>query len=158
MVEKPRPDDDLESRLSIKGHPLHAMMVSFPIAFLISVAATDVLWLLLQDDFWARLSLWLVGAGAFAGAAAGLVGTIELLLIPGVRRRGVSWSHFIAAMTLLSVAFTNWYLRLADPVDTIMPWGLALSLLGAGLVGVAGWLGANLVFDHRIGIVDKDGD
>jgi uncharacterized membrane protein len=158
MPTEPRPDDNLASRLAIKGHPLHAMMVTFPIAFLISVAATDLAWILLQDDFWARLSLWLVGAGAFAGAAAGLAGTIELLLIPGVRRRGVSWSHFIAAITLISVAFTNWYLRLAGPAEMILPWGFTLSVLGAVLVAVAGWLGANLVFDHRIGIVENDGD
>jgi len=134
------------------------MMVAFPIAFLMSVAATDLMWLLTEDAFWARLSLWLVGAGAASGFAAGLAGTIELLLIPGVRRRGVSWSHFVAAITLISVASTNWFLRLAEPEAQILPWGLMLSLLGAVLVGIAGWLGANLVFDHQIGIVDEDGD
>lgn len=144
--------------MAIAGHPLHAMMVTFPIAFLMSVAATDVVWIISQDPFWARLSLWLVGAGAISGSAAALAGTVELLLIPGVRRRGVSWSHFVAGITLISVAFTNWYLRLAGSEDMILPWGFALSLLGAVLVGIAGWLGANLVFDHRIGIIDHDGD
>lgn len=134
------------------------MMVAFPIAFLISVVATDLAWILFQDEFWARLSLWLVGAGAIGGAAAGLAGAVELLLIPGVRRRGVSWSHFVAAITLISVAFTNWYLRLAGLEDMILPWGFVLSLLGAALVAVSGWLGANLVFDHKIGIINDDGD
>jgi uncharacterized membrane protein len=158
MPREPHPDDDRSSRVAIKGHPLHAMMVTFPIAFLVSVVATDLAWIVFQDQFWARLSLWLVGAGAFAGAAAGLAGALELLLIPGVRRRGVSWSHFVAAMTLISVAFTNWYLRLAGFTEMILPWGFMLSLLGAVLVAVAGWLGANLVFDHKIGIVEEDGD
>lgn len=133
-------------------------MVAFPIAFLVSVVATDLAWILFQDEFWARLSLWLVGAGAVAGAAAGLAGAVELMLIPGVRRRGVSWSHFVAAMTLISVAFTNWYLRMAGYEDMILPWGFVLSLLGAVMVAVAGWLGANLVFDHKIGIITDDGD
>lgn len=158
MPREPQPDDDRGSRVAIKGHPLHAMMVTFPIAFLMSVSATDLMWLLSQDAFWARLSLWLVGAGAVTGTAAALAGTIELMLIAGVRRRGVSWSHFVAAITLISVAFTNWFLRLAGPEEMIVPWGLTLSLLGATLVAVAGWLGANLVFDHRIGIIDHDGD
>ncbi len=158
MPKPPRPDDDLESRVAIAGHPLHAMMVTFPIAFLIAVAATDLAWVFLQDDFWARMSLWLVGAGAVTGLAAGLAGTIELLIIPGVRRRGASWSHFVAAITLISIAFTNWFLRLAGPEEMILPWGLMLSLLGAVMVGVSGWLGANLVFEHQIGVVDDDGD
>lgn len=158
MPKPPRADDDLESRVAIAGHPLHAMMVSFPIAFLISAIATDLAWVVLQDDFWARLSLWLIGAGAVTAAAAGLAGTIELLAIPGVRRRGASWSHFIAAITLISVAFTNWFWRLEDGVEAILPWGLALSLLGGALVGMSGWLGANLIFEHQIGVVDEDGD
>jgi uncharacterized membrane protein len=158
MPTEPRSDDDRGSRVAIAGHPLHAMMVTFPIAFLMSVAATDLIWIFTQDTFWARLSLWLVGAGAITGSAAALAGTIELLLIPGVRRRGASWSHFVAAITLISVAFTNWYLRLAGPEVMIVPWGFMLSLLGAVLVAMAGWLGANLVFDHRIGIIEDDGD
>jgi uncharacterized membrane protein len=158
MPIEPRSDDDRESVLAIAGHPVHAMMVTFPIAFLFSVALTDLAWIVLQDDFWARLSLWLVGAGAATGLAAGVVGALELLLIPGVRRRGVSWSHFIAAMTLISVAFTNWYLRLAGQTEMILPWGFMLSVLGALLVAVAGWLGASLVFDHKIGIIQEDGD
>ncbi len=134
------------------------MMVAFPIAFLTTLVATDAVWVLTGDDFWLRLSLWLVGSGAIMGALAGLVGTLELLLIPGVRRRGVSWSHFVAAITLISVAFTNWFLRLAGGSELIVPWALSLTILGALLVAVAGWLGGSLVFDHQIGIVDDDGD
>ncbi len=134
------------------------MLVAFPIAFLTTLVATDLAWILTGDDFWLRLSLWLVGAGAIMGALAGIAGTLELLLIAGVRRRGVSWSHFVAAVTLISVAFTNWFLRLLGGDALMVPWALSLTLLGALLVGVAGWLGGSLVFDHRIGVVEDDGD
>jgi uncharacterized membrane protein len=158
MVKEPQPDDDRGSRVAIAGHPIHAMLVTFPIAFLMTVVATDLAWIATGDFFWLRLSMWLAGGGAIAGAVAGVAGTIELLLIPGVRRRGVSWSHFVAAVMLISVAFTNWYLRIAGGEDMVMPWAFTLSVLGAVLVAVAGWLGGNLVFDHRIGVVDEDGD
>ena len=134
------------------------MLVTFPIAFLLAMVPADIAWVLTGDEFWARLALWMAGAGFVMGTIAGIAGTIELLIIPGVRRRGASWSHFIAAVTLLSVAFTNWYLRLADPQALIVPLGLSLSVLGALLTGVAGWLGGNLVFEHQIGVVHDDGD
>lgn len=134
------------------------MMVAFPIAFLTSLVATDLAWVLTGDGFWLRLSLWLVGSGAVMGAAAGVAGALELLMIPGVRRRGVSWSHFVAAVMLISVAFINWFLRLAGNEALIVPWALSLTVLGALLVALAGWLGGSLVFDHRIGVVDDDGD
>jgi uncharacterized membrane protein len=158
MVKEPRRDDDRASRVAIAGHPVHAMLVTFPIAFLTTLVATDLAWILTGDYFWLRLSLWLVGGGAIMGVVAGLAGTIELLLIPGVRRRGVSWSHFVAAVTLISVAFTNWFLRIVGTDELIVPWALSLTILGALLVSLSGWLGGSLVFDHRIGIVDDDGD
>jgi uncharacterized membrane protein len=150
-------DEERESRLAIAGHPIHAMMVTFPIALLMLLVPSDLAWALTQDDFWARMSLWLAGAGAFLGLFAAIIGTVELMLVPAVRRHGMGWSHFVAAMALISVAFSNWYLRLVvGPADWIMPWGLALSALGAMLVAIAGWLGANLIFDHRIAILDEE--
>lgn len=134
------------------------MLVTFPIAFLSTLVATDLAWIVTADDFWLRLSLWLVGAGAIMGAVAGLAGTLELLLIKGVRRRGASWSHFVGAVTLIAVAFTNWSLRLVGSDELIVPWALSLTFLGALLVALSGWLGGNLVFDHRIGVVNDDGD
>ncbi len=158
MPTKPGPDDDREARVAVAGHPIHPMLVTFPIAFLLAMVPADLAWLITGDDFWARLGLWLAGAGFVMGTVAGIAGTIELLVIPGVRRRGASWSHFVAAITLISVAFANWHLRIADPAALIMPIGLGLSVLGAVLTGVAGWLGGNLVFEHQIGVVHDDGD
>jgi uncharacterized membrane protein len=150
-------EGERESRLAIAGHPIHAMLVTFPIALITSLLPSDLAWVLTQDAFWARASLWLAGTGAIMGLFAAIIGTLELLLIPAVRRHGMGWSHFVAAMVLIAVAFSNWYLRLeAGAEEWILPWGLALSVLGAGLVMVAGWLGANLIFDHRIAITDEE--
>ncbi len=150
-------DADRESRLAISGHPIHAMLVTFPIALLTLVLPSDLAWVFTRDDFWARMSLWLVGAGAIMGLFAAAIGTIELMLIPAVRRHAMGWNHFVAAMALLSIGFSNWYLRLEVGVEQwILPWGVALSALGAALVMVAGWLGANLIFDHKIAITDEE--
>lgn len=158
MPAEPSAHDDKESRVAVAGHPLHPMLVTFPIAFLIAIVPSDLAWVLTGDDFWARVSLWLAAGGSVMGLIAGLAGTVELLAIPGVRRRGASWSHFLAAIMLISVAFTNWFVRLAGQTEMILPWGLTLSLLGAVLVGVAGWLGGNLVFEHQIAVIEDDGD
>jgi uncharacterized membrane protein len=144
------------SRVAIAGHPIHALLVPFPIAFLIAVFATDLAWWWLQDPFWARVSLWLAGAGAATGIVAGAFGTAELLLGPTIRTRVAAWSHFLVAVMLLSVGVANWGVRLADAEAAILPWGLYLSGLGTALVGVAGWLGGSLVFEHQVGVVEGD--
>ena len=138
--------------VALGSHPLHPMVVPFPIAFLITALATDVAFLFTADEFWLRLSLWLLGAGTFMGIVAGLIGAAELLIITSIRRRAAAWSHFVVAVMLLSVAFLNWFIRWSDPIEALLPWGLALSVLGLLLVSVAGWRGGKLVFEERVGV------
>ena len=117
---------DVGSVVAVVGHPIHVMMVHFPIAF------------------------WM-------GVAASLVGIAELLLVRGIRLHEASWSHAVAAMTLVAIAGANWGMRMLDPA-TILPHGLALSALGSVMVGFAGWHGGKLVFDHGVGILVSSKD
>lgn len=152
------PADGTGTAVAVAGHPLHPMLVTFPIALLLCALGSDLAFWWTADPFWARMSLWLLGVGTAMGALAGATGAAELLLIAGIRRRAVGWSHFVAAVMLLSVGFTNWLWRLEDPAAAVLPLGLGLSALGALLVAVAGWVGGKLVFEHQIGVVDADGD
>ena len=128
------------------------MVVPFPIAFLLGIVGTDLAFLGTADPFWARVSLWLAGGGTVLGVLAGVIGTLELLLIRGIRHRPAGWSHFVMAVMLLAVGFINWLSRIGDPSAAIHGSGLYLSLLGAALVSVAGWLGGDLVFEHHVGL------
>lgn len=149
---------DMASKIAIAGHPLHAMLVTFPIALVCATLGGDVLFWWTADPFFARVSLWTSGWGFGLGALAGLVGTAELLAVPGIRRRAESWSHAIAAMTLLAVVGANWGLRLGDHQGAVLPWGFFLSVLGTGLVGLAGWHGGKLVFEHQMGMILSNED
>jgi len=140
------------SAVAVVGHPIHVMMVHFPIAFVIATLGVDLLYWWSGDEFWARVGMWSAGFTFWTGIAASIVGTAELLLVPGIRLREASWSHAVAAMTLVAIAGANWGLRLVDP-DSILPHGLALSAIAAAMAAFAGWHGGKLVFDHGIGIL-----
>ena len=47
----------VESRMAIQQHPIHPMLVVYPIAFLSVVVVADGLFLLLEQPFWA-LERW----------------------------------------------------------------------------------------------------
>ena len=143
---------DTGSAVALVGHPIHVMMVHFPIAFVIATLGIDLVYWWSGDDFWLRAGLWSAGVTFWTGLGASLAGTGELLLVPGIRSREASWSHAIAAMTLLAISGANWGLRL-DYSDSVLPHGLALSALAAAMAGFAGWHGGKLVFDHGIGIL-----
>lgn len=138
--------------VAIRRHPLHPMLVTFPIALLICGLASDAAYFFIEDEFWARMSLWLLGAGTFMGIVAGTGGAIELLSVAGIRQRAAAWNHFVMGTMLLAVSFTNWLWRLPDAAAAIIPLGIYLSFLGVLLVALTGWMGGKLVFEDEVGI------
>lgn len=140
------------SAVAIVGHPIHVVMVHFPIAFVIATLGIDVFYWWNGDEFWLRAGLWSAGVTFWTGIIASLAGTGELLLVRGIRAREDSWSHAIAGMTLVAMSGANWGLRLDYP-ESVLPHGLALSALCAAVAGFAGWHGGKLVFDHGIGVL-----
>lgn len=145
------PQRSIKSRAAIAGHPLHPVMIHFPVAALMALVASDIGFLLSGDQFWMRASLWLAGVGAFGGWIASTAGIIDLATVPRIRRLITGWSHAIVAVVMLSLASLNWLLRFNDP-SAILPWGLTISLLTAVLIAVAGLLGGQLVYEHAVGV------
>ena len=122
---------DIGSTVALVGHPIHVMMVHFPVAFVMATLGIDVFYWWSGDAFWVRVGLWSAGFAFWTGVAASIVGTAELLLVRGIRLLEASWSHAVAAMTLVAIAGANWGLRLANP-ESMLPHGLALSAHGLG--------------------------
>jgi uncharacterized membrane protein len=145
-------DKDIGSAIAVAGHPLHAMMVHFPIALVISTLGIDLLYWWTGDPFWVRVGVWSSGGAIAAGILAAIVGTLELLAVPGIRVRVASWNHATAGMVLLAIAGANFGLRLYHP-EEILPHGLVLSVLASAATGFAGWHGGKLVFDHGVGLI-----
>ncbi len=121
---------DVGSAVAVVGHPIHVMMVHFPIAFVLATLGVDVFYWWSGDPFWVRVGIWSAGIAFWTGVAASIAGTAELLLVRGIRVLEASWSHAVAAMTLVAIAGASWGLRLTDP-QSILPHGLALSGLAA---------------------------
>ncbi|AJE22513.1 Hypothetical protein Achr_31040 [Azotobacter chroococcum NCIMB 8003] len=145
------PEQTIRSRAALGGHPLHPMMIHFPVAALFGLVASDLGYLLSGDPFWARASLWLAGVGAFGGWLASIAGLVDLFSVRRIRRLVTGWCHAILAVMMLSLASLNWLQRYLA-AEQILPWGLYLSLLTALLIVLAAWLGGRLVYEHAVGV------
>ena len=141
-----------ESRIAIAGHPIHAMLVAFPVALTMCTLGADAFYWWTGDVFWPRAALWASGMAFLFGLLAGVSGTVELLLVPGIRVRAASWTHFVIAVMLLSILGGNWGYRLTTGYEqAVLPWGILLSAFAALFAAVTGWHGGKLVFDYHIG-------
>ncbi len=140
-----------ESRMAIMGHPLHAMSVAFPVALTFCGFGADLFYWWSGEERWAWAALWAVGTAFLFGLLAGITGTMELLLVPGIRIRAAAWTHFVIAVMLLSLLGLNWGWRLTGYETAVLPWGLLLSGFAVVVVIATGWHGGKLVFDYRLG-------
>lgn len=140
------------SAAAVRGHPLHPMVVPFPIAFLIAGLGADLAFWGTGDPFWARAALWLVGAGFFTALAAAALGLVDFLRRASVRQLAIAWAHALGNATVAVLALASWLLRLGGAEQAVLPWGLALSVFIALILAVTGWLGGELSYRHKIGL------
>lgn len=146
------------STAAIAGHPLHPMLVPFPIAFLVGALASDLAFWWTADPFWARASLWLAGAGLVTGVVAAVAGLTDFLGDSRVRSYAAAWVHFGGNAAVLLLTLCSVLIRLGDPAGAVLPIGLILSLVVAGMLMLTGWLGGELSYRHRIGVIPDADD
>jgi uncharacterized membrane protein len=146
-------DTGVPSTVAIAGHPLHPLLVTFPIAFLTSVLATDIAYWLTRDLFWAQVSIWLIGAGIVTGIIAALTGLMDFLKIDRVRQHSAGWIHMVGNVAGLGISLVNFGLRWGNSAGAILPTGIVLSLIVATLLGVTGWYGAELIYRHKVAVI-----
>lgn len=143
--------EQTESRVAILGHPIHAMSVAFPVALTFCTFGADALYWWTGDLFWARAAVWAAGTAFLFGLAAGASGTMELLIVPGIRARAAAWTHFVLAVMLLALLGANWGYRMTGYEAAVLPYGILLSGFSVLVVITTGWHGGKLVFDYRLG-------
>jgi uncharacterized membrane protein len=111
----------IPSTAAIKGHPLHPMLVPFPIAFLVGALASDHAFQESGDPFWARASAWLIGAGVVMGALAAVAGLADFLGSNRVRSITAAWVHFLGNAIAMLLAIWNLVLRLGEAATMQCP-------------------------------------
>jgi uncharacterized membrane protein len=136
----------------IAGHPIHPMLVPFPIVLFIGTLVCDLVFWRTGNRDWADATPWLLAFGiTFAGAAA-VAGVIEFLGDRRIPRLHGAWWHAGGNAVIVVLETVNLWLRCENEVDIILPTGLVLSLVSVGLLLVTGWIGGRLVYRYRVGV------
>jgi uncharacterized membrane protein len=151
--------DDLtrgvRSRAAIMGHPIHPMIVPFPIAFLVGTLVSDFVFASNGDPFWAMMSKWLLVGALVMAAVAAVLGLTDFASIKRAREGSVGWLHMGGNVIAVLLSLFSLIHRWNDPVVGVMPTGLTISVIVTGILLVTGWLGGELVFRYKIGVVEN---
>jgi uncharacterized membrane protein len=130
--------------MRLLGHPVHQILVVFPLGLLATSFFFDLAWLAKGRDHLAIVACWLIVAGVAGGAVAALFGAVDWMAIPrGTRARRIGAFHGVG-MALVAVLYAlSWLLRRDAPAQPELG-AIALSGAGALLTVVTGWLGGEL--------------
>ena len=145
----------MESRAKLLGHPVHQMLIVFPLGLLSAGVVFDVVALMSESPLWGWMAYYLLGAGIVAGLVAAVFGAIDYFAIPrGTRAKYVGTLHGVGNVVVVALFGAGWLLRQDTPADPPVI-ALLFSLLAFLLSAGTAWLGGELV--DRLGVGVDDG-
>ncbi len=146
----------MRSKASIKGHPIHVMLIPFPIAFFVGTLVADIVTLSTLSPFWFFVG-YVLNIGAFSMAAiAAIPGLIDYFnIIPArSRARKHATRHMGLNLTIAALYFVSWLIKENMGGLNFVP--VALEVIGTGMLLYSGWLGWTLVYKHGVAIDERE--
>ena len=140
------------STASIGGHPIHPMLVSFPIVCFVLNFVADIIYIQNRSPGWATATHWLLAIGLGFAALAAVAGLTDFVGDKRIQSADAI-KHMLANVTAVVIELVNLILRLHNP-DFIARTGVILSGLVVLILLYSGWKGGDLVFRHGIGVED----
>jgi nitrite reductase/ring-hydroxylating ferredoxin subunit/uncharacterized membrane protein len=143
--------DGMQSRASVKSHPIHPMLIPFPFAFLTGGWGFGVAAALSGNRDLKTVSHYLVPAGIAAGLIAAVPGVIDYTMTvpPRSSARARATKHALTNVAALSLFATGWWLSRRSQRRTVPVF---FQTLGAAALSVGGWMGGTLTFRNQIGV------
>jgi uncharacterized membrane protein len=148
----------MEGSVKAAGHPVHQQLIVFPLGLLATAVVFDIIRLFADNDGFATASYFMIGAGVLSGLLAAVFGTVDYLGIPaGTRAKRVGAVHGLGNVVVVVLFAVSWFLRGGEPGHVPTALAFVLSLVGALLATVTGWLGGELVDRLGVGVADDAG-
>ena len=144
----------MESKVKLLGHPIHPMLIVFPLGLLATSLIFDIVYLITDNGTWSQVAYYDIAAGIIGGLAAAVFGLIDWLAIPGgTRAKALGLRHGAGNVVVVGLFAVNWLLRRGDPREPgTLP--IILSVVAVALALVTSWLGGELVDRLRVGVDD----
>lgn len=151
----------MASPASVGRHPIHPMLIPFPIALWIFSLVADVIYLWRGNPVWRDyVAFYTLLGGTIGAAGAALPGIIDWLSIKDREvKRLADWHARLNVIALL-IFIASFYLRTTNGARLIsgsLTIPLLLSVVGIILITVSGWLGGEMVYVHGVAVEPQRG-
>lgn len=146
----------MASKASIAGHPVHPMIIPFPLALWTMSFVTDLLFYFTRQATLPLISKFLLAAGCVGAIAAAIPGLIDWASIKNHEVKKIANWHARLNIIALLIFAASLYLRMKSGGAALVDYGLKipflLSVVGVILIAISSWLGGSLSFEHGVGV------
>jgi uncharacterized membrane protein len=140
----------MRSKAKLLGHPIHQMLIVFPLGLLATSLVFDIVYEASGDPRWAEITFVMIAAGIIGGLCAAIFGLVDWLGVPkGTRAKRIGAYHGIGNVVVVGLFIVSWALRVGEHAY-MTAWPLVFSIAGVALALVTAWLGGELV--DRLGV------
>ena len=141
----------METRATVAEHPVHPMLIPFPIALWIFSLASDLIYLFgFGGPVWKDVALYTMTGGIIGGLAAAIPGYIDYRSLTDPVTVRIAQIHMVMNVGLVVLFTVNAVLRILNGTEALLP--VFLSLLGVAGLAVSGWLGGELVYVQGVAV------
>jgi uncharacterized membrane protein len=147
-----------QSTAQIAGHPLHPMLIPFPIAFLVATFVCDLIFWRTGNTGWSTAAFYLLGAALVMAVLAAVAGLTDFLGDTRIRDLSAAWHHMIGNVIAVLLSLWNWYRRYEAGDAAVLPAGLLISLVVVLILLYTGWRGWEMVYKHHVAVTDNGSD
>jgi len=144
----------MEARAKLFGHPIHQMLIVFPLGLLATSFFFDLAYLITKRGVLGVVSFWMIFAGVISALIAAVFGLIDWLGIPSQTRAKAIGAWHGSGNVVVAVLFAaSWFLRRGfEAAPGMLP--IVLSAIAVGIALITGWLGGELVGQLGVGVND----
>ena len=143
----------MESKTKLFGHPVHPMLVVFPLGLFATAVIFDIIYRFTGNTAFPVASFYMIAAGILGGLLAALFGLIDWLALPNnSRAKSIGGWHGLGNVIIVALFAVSWFLR-SDNLN-FAPGGLAsiLSFAAVALALITAWIGGELVYRLGVGV------
>ncbi len=147
----------MKSKAAVGNHPLHPAFVVLPIGAWFSSLVGDIAYQTTANSFWYEFAYYTMWIGVISALVAAVFGFIDYF---GVQMseagRRVATTHMLLNLSVVVAYLINLWLRADQAALVGGRWTLAfvLQILSFGTLGISGWLGGKMSYEHKIGVAE----
>lgn len=141
----------MASAVRIAKHPIHPMLVAFPIGLLDYSLVCDLIYMFRWGGaIWQDVAFYTMAGGIIGALVAAVPGLLDYVSVSNPKVKQLGTRHMLINLSAVVIFIVDFWLRTKSVPGARLP--IVLSVIGVILLCISGWLGGEMVYVEGQGV------